>query len=277
MRHLQTPAVRAVLQQSFAILSMTTSALNLNSAQASAAKLVWSDEFTGPAGAAPNPTKWGYDLGAGGWGNSELESYTSTRENSSLDGRGRLVIQARMANNEFTSARLKTAGKFEIQLGRIEARIRVPFGQGIWPAFWMLGVDVNDPAVGWPKCGEIDIMEHIGREPARVYATVHGPGYSGAAGISGHYELPSGQRFSDDFHIFAVDWTQNSLTFSVDGRPYHNVVKSALPSGAKWAFDHPFFLLLNVAVGGQWPGLPDDTTRFPQQMLVDYVRIYRVN
>jgi beta-glucanase (GH16 family) len=277
MRHFQTLVARAIVQQSIAILTLATSALNLNSKLASDARLVWNDEFSGPAGAEPNPEKWSYDLGAGGWGNSELENYTSTRENSFLDGRGHLVISARRANGKFTSARLKTAGKFETQKGRVEARIRVPFGQGIWPAFWMLGVDVNDPAVGWPNCGEIDIMEHIGREPSRVYATVHGPGYAGANGISGHSELPSGQRFSDDFHVFAVDRTQDSLNFSVDGNQYQKVMKSALPPRAKWAFDYPFYLLLNVAVGGQWPGHPDDTTRFPQQMLVDYVRIYTVN
>lgn len=275
MRPMQPPSIKTV--GLVAILSLTPAAIDFSLAQASGSKLVWSDEFSGPAGAAPNSSKWGYDLGAGGWGNNELESYTSSRENSALDGRGHLVIYARMANDKFTSARLKTAGKFEIQLGRIESRIRVPFGQGIWPAFWMLGVDVNDPAVGWPTCGEIDIMENIGREPARVYGTVHGPGYSGAAGLSGHQELPTGQRFSDDFHVFAVDWTQDSITFSADGKPYHHVLKSDLPPGAKWVFDHPFFLLLNVAVGGQWPGLPDTTSTFPQQMLVDYVRVYKVN
>jgi beta-glucanase (GH16 family) len=264
------------VQRLGAMVVLTFALRSSGLAQVSRLQLVWSDEFSGVAGAAPDSSKWEYDVGSGKWGNQELESYTSERENSALDGKGNLVISARMAKGKFTSARLKTAGKFEIHLGRIEARIRVPFGQGIWPAFWMLGGDVDEPGVGWPKCGEIDIMENIGREAGRVYGTVHGPGYSGAAGISGHVELPAGRRFADDFHIFAVDWTEDSLSFSVDGKEYQRVVKSDIPAGAKWVFDHPFFVLLNVAVGGRWPGMPDATTRFPQELVVDYVRVYGV-
>jgi beta-glucanase (GH16 family) len=149
----------------------------------------------------------------------------------------------------------------------------VPSGQGIWPAFWMLGNDIG--AVSWPACGEIDIMENIGREPTTVHGTVHGPGYSGAAGIGAAYGLPDGAPFADDFHVFAIEWEPQAIRWYVDGALYHTLTPAALPAGARWAFDHPFFMLLNVAVGGNWPGNPDATTVFPQRMLVDYVRVYR--
>ncbi len=236
--------------------------------------LVWSDEFDGLAGTAPDPAKWIYDLGADGWGNQELENYTGGRENSYLDGAGRLVIEARQpAPGQYTSARLKTQSKFAIEYGRIEARMKLPAGQGIWPAFWMLGVDI--PEVGWPQCGEIDIMENIGRGPATVHATIHGPGYSGSNGIGQSYSLPDAQPFAGDYHVFAAEWSQNGIQFFVDGHLYHAVEPASLPQGAAWVFNHPFFLLLNVAVGGSWPGNPDATTSFPQKMLVDYVRVYQ--
>jgi beta-glucanase (GH16 family) len=236
--------------------------------------LVWSDEFEGPAGAAPDATHWTYDLGAGGWGNQELETYTAARDNSYLDGAGNLVIEVRQpAPGQYTSARLKTQTKFAIEYGRIEARIKLPAGQGIWPAFWMLGANIPD--VGWPRCGEIDIMENIGREPSTIHGTVHGPDYSGQHGIGQSYTLPDGQRFADDYHVFAIDWSPNAIQFSVDTNLYQTVTPAALPQGAAWAFDHSFFLLLNVATGGSWPGNPDATTQFPQKMLVDYVRVYK--
>ena len=236
--------------------------------------LVWSDEFNGPAGTAPDRNKWTYDLGADGWGNQELETYTSSRENSYLDGAGNLVIEARQAApGRYTSARLKTQAKFTMEYGRVEARIKLPAGQGIWPAFWMLGADV--PEAGWPKCGEIDIMENIGREPSMVHGTVHGPGYSGGGGIGRSYSLAAGQRFADDYHVFAIEWSENAVRFFVDRNLYQTVTPKSLPHGAAWVFRHPFFLLLNVAVGGSWPGNPDTTTSFPQKMLIDYVRVYR--
>jgi beta-glucanase (GH16 family) len=235
--------------------------------------LIWSDEFDGPAGAPPDSAKWAYDTGAGGWGNQELETYTDSRDNSRLDGNGHLVIEARAtAPGQYTSARLKTLGKYAVEYGRIEARLKLPAGQGIWPAFWMLGIDI--PQAGWPQCGEIDIMENIGREPSMVHGTVHGPGYSGANGIGQSYTLPDNARFADDYHIFSAEWSENGIQFFVDGQLYHTVRPSSLPQGTAWAFNHPFFLLLNVAVGGSWPGNPDATTVFPQQMLVDYVRVY---
>jgi beta-glucanase (GH16 family) len=263
-------------------------ALALSAADASAQTawtLAWSDEFNGPAGAPVDGTKWVLEVGNGsnGWGNHERQYYTNTTKNASTDGAGNLVITAYKetlgkkyrcwyGECQYTSARLKTQGKFEQAYGRFEARIRVPFGQGIWPAFWMLGNNIQ--TAGWPACGELDIMEHIGREPFNVYGTIHGPGYSGAAGIGAPYTL-TGARFTDDFHVFAVEWEPNQIRWYVDGQPYQTRTPADLPAGSAWVFDHPFFVLLNLAVGGNWPGDPDATTIFPQRMLVDYVRVYR--
>jgi serine/threonine-protein kinase len=244
----------------------------LPSAVAQDRQLIWSDEFNGAAGSPPDPAKWVYDLGGNGWGNHELEVYTDNRANSFLDGQGHLVIQALQPTpGKFTSARLKTQGKFAFEYGRAEARIRIPYGQGIWPAFWMLGADTRRK--GWPACGEIDIMENIGREPDTVHGTVHGPGYSGAHGIGKPFQIAAG-RFADDYHIYAVEWTPERIDFLVDGQSYHTVTPASLPAGTKWVYDHPFFLILNVAVGGAWPHNPDQTSVFPQTMLVDYVRVY---
>ena len=245
--------------------------------------LAWSDEFDGTAGSAPDPTRWVADTGGAGWGNQEREYYTAGAENAALDGSGHLVITARelpastsyrcwYGTCRYSSARLKTKGKLEQQLGRFEARIRIPRGQGIWPAFWMLGANIDE--VGWPRCGEIDIMENIGKEPRLVHGTLHGPGFSGAAGIGGSYSLATGD-FADDFHLFAVEWLPGEIRWLVDGREYRRTSITQLPTGATWVFDRPFFMLLNLAVGGNWPGDPDATTTFPQQMVVDYVRVYR--
>jgi beta-glucanase (GH16 family) len=243
--------------------------------------LSWSDEFDGPAGATVDATKWTFDVGGGGWGNKELESYTDRPKNAHLSGDGSLVIDVLRESHvgpdgiarDYTSARLKTQGLFSQAYGRFEARMKLPQGQGMWPAFWMLGADIA--SVGWPACGEVDIMENVGFEPAIAHGTIHGPGYSGARGIGAPFSLPAGQRLADDFHVFAVEWEQNVLRFSVDGQVYSTRTPASLPSGTRWVFDHPFFLLMNVAVGGEWPGFPDATTVFPQQMLVDYVRVYR--
>lgn len=255
----------------------------LVAANAQTRRIVWADEFSGPAETAPDATKWDYDLGAGfdgGWGNNEKQYYTSRTDNAYLDGEGHLVIKASRENftgndgitRQYTSARLVTRGKFEVVYGRVEARLKVAFGQGIWPAFWMLGNDLS--TVGWPQCGEIDIMENIGREPAIVHGTLHGPGYSGATPLTGFVTLPEGKRFTDDFHIFAVEWEPRAIRFYLDNQLYQTYTSDNLPAGAKWVFDHPFYLILNVAVGGNWPGEPDGTTIFPQTMLVDYVRVY---
>ncbi len=235
--------------------------------------LIWSDEFNGAQGTQPDPARWTYDLGATGWGNHELENYTNLAENASMDGQGHLVIKAiQTGARAYTSARLLSKGRFEVQYGRVEGRIQIPFGQGIWPAFWMLGNDIDK--IGWPQSGEVDIMENIGKEPGTVHGTVHGPGYSGGNGKGAPFTLRPG-RFADDFHVYAVEWTPASMEFFVDNERYFVLVPGNLPADAKWVFDHPFFLLLNLAVGGDWPGNPDATTTFPQQMLVDWVRVYQ--
>jgi beta-glucanase (GH16 family) len=246
------------------------------SAQAAQWALVWSDEFTDPQ---LDSSKWVYDIGGGKWGNQELEYYTDLPQNVSIQD-GKLAITARQEKHtdtnkiiwNFTSGRIKTLSKFTQTYGRFEARIKVPFGQGIWPAFWMLGEDIAK--VDWPNCGEIDVMENIGKEPAIVHGTIHGPGYSGAGGIGNLYALAQGQRFADDFHVFAVEWEPHAIRFYVDNNLYVTRTPRELPPGKKWVYDHPFFLLINLAVGGDWPGNPDASTVFPQTMLVDYVRVY---
>lgn len=233
----------------------------------------WADEFDGPANTLPDPSKWTYDLGNNnGWGNRELETYTNSLQNVHLDGAGRLVIHVDRSGSTYTSARIKTQGLISARYGRIEARIRLPFGQGIWPAFWMLGKNINK--VGWPRCGEIDIMENIGREPRTVHGTIHGPGYSGGEGIGRPKHID--KDFADDFHVYAVDWDPHIIRWYVDGDLYSELTPDDL-RGNKWVFDHDFFILLNVAVGGYWPGNPDTTTEFPQTMLVDYVRVYQLD
>ncbi len=242
--------------------------------------LVWSDEFDGSNGSPVDSSKWSFDIGGNGWGNNELETYTSRTTNADLEG-GNLVIKTLKETftgsdgitRNYTSARLLTRNKFTQAYGRFEARLKVPYGQGLWPAFWMLGDNID--TAHWPNCGEIDIMENIGKEPSIVHGTFHGPGYSGAGGITAAYTLPSGQKFSDDFHTFAVEWEPNVMRFYVDGLLYKTRTPADLPAGTAWVFDHPFFILLNVAVGGGFPGNPDASTVFPQRMMVDYVRVYQ--
>lgn len=239
--------------------------------------LVWSDEFNGTS---LNTSNWTSEVNGSGMGNNELEYYTNG-QNLSFEN-GALVITARQENPAnyqcwygtctYTSGRINTQGKREFTYGRFEARIRVPYGQGIWPAFWMLGNNIG--SVGWPNCGEIDIMENIGREPNIVHGTVHGPGYSGANGIGGPYTLPSG-NFSDAYHVFAVEWESNVMRWYVDGNLYFTLNRSTVESRGQWVFDHPNFIILNLAVGGAWPGNPDGTTVFPQRMYIDYVRVYQ--
>jgi len=280
MLRLRQPAILLVLSPLWACAD-TPATQPSPSPAPGAWSLTWSDEFDGPSGTTVDRTKWTLDLGGGGWGNQELESYTDRSSNASLDGAGNLAIVASrerftgtdgVARN-YTSARLKTQGLFAQTYGRFEARLKVPHGHGIWPAFWMLGSDID--GVGWPVCGEIDVMENIGREPLAVHGTLHGPGYSGGSGIGASYSLPSGQRFADDFHVFAVEWESNAIRWYVDGALYQTRTPADLPGGTRWVFDHPFFIILNVAVGGSWPGSPDASTVFPQRMLVDYVRVYR--
>jgi beta-glucanase (GH16 family) len=247
----------------------------------SASTPVWQDEFNQTPGSGPDPSKWVHDLGDNGWGNKELQTYTDSRENSfvandpdATDGRVLVLRAVRTATGGYTSARLKTHGKFSIGQGRIEARLKLPRGQGIWPAFWMLGAHIEQ--VPWPDCGEIDIMEMIGHQPGTLYGTLHGPGYSGRHGISKSTVLPGGATFNDAYHVFAVDWKPGRIDWLLDGKIFHTLTPADLPAGAKWVFDDiDCFVLLNLAVGGLWPGYPDETTKFPQEYRIDYVRVYR--
>ncbi len=231
-------------------------------------ELVWSDEFDGET---INPENWTYDLGASGWGNNELQNYTDREENARIED-GILIIEAREEEykaSDYTSARLKTQTLQSWAYGRVEARMKLPTGQGVWSAFWMLGEDIT--SVGWPRCGEIDIMENIG-DPKTVYGTVHGPGYSGGDGVGSSY-YSSDASFTDEFHTYAIEWQPDSISWYVDDMLF-NTVTDADVNGA-WVYDHDFFIIFNLAIGGLWPGYPDETTVFPQQLLVDYVRVYR--
>ncbi|QFU90812.1 glycoside hydrolase family 16 protein [Amycolatopsis sp. YIM 10] len=241
------------------------------------AAVTFADEFNLPAGTPVDGSKWQLETGDN-VNNHERQYYTNSTSNAVHDGQGNLVITARRENPanyqcwygrcEYTSARLNTAGKFTQAYGRFEARIKMSHGQGMWPAFWMLGNNMG--SVGWPEAGEIDIMENVGFEPSTVHGTLHGPGYSGAGGIGAGYSI--GGRFTDAFHTFAVDWAPNRITWSVDGNVYQTRTPADL-NGNRWVFDHPFFMILNLAVGGYWPGDPNSSTPFPNQLLVDYVRV----
>ncbi len=249
----------------------------------------WSDEFDGRAGAPPDPGTWAYDVGNnGGWGNHEVEVYCAAgsalppcdpaHPNAFEDGRGNLVIRAiHTPSGGWTSARLKTIGLREFQYGRIEARMKLPVGAGLWSAFWMLGADIA--SVGWPQSGSIDVVENVANDlgPNTVRATIHGPGYSGPTGMWQDYTLPAGGRVDDArYHVYGILWSPQMLQYYVDdpGNVVFIRTASDVPAG-RWAFDHSFFLLLSLAVGGQWPGPPDATTPNPSEMLVDYVRFYQ--
>lgn len=246
-------------------------------------RLTWADEFNGRLNAAPDSSKWDYEIGGSGWGNHELQYHTNRRANAYLDGKGHLIIKAiketytgaNGVRRDYTSARLVTKGKFVQTYGKVVARIKLPYGQGIWPAFWMLGNNIEEKDVGWPRCGEIDIMENIGKEPSIIHGSLHGPGYSGTKPLTGFYTLPNRKRFADDFHTFAIEWEANAIRFYVDNKLYQTKTPGDVPAGSRWVFDHPFFIILNIAVGGDFPGNVDDTTHFPQTMLVDYVRVYK--
>ncbi|MEU4154336.1 lectin [Streptomyces sp. NPDC026659] len=247
-----------------------------SAAPTAAAVTTFSDTFDGPAGSAVNSSKWTQETGDN-VNNHERQYYTSGTNNAALDGQGHLVITAKRENPagyqcwygtcQYTSARLNTSGKFNAQYGHVEARMKIPRGQGMWPAFWMLGTPVN-----WPDSGEIDVMENVGFEPSTVHGTIHGPGYSGSGGIGAGYSLPNGQAFADAFHTFAVDWAPDSITWSVDGTVYQRRTPADL-GGRTWVFNKPFFLILNLAVGGYWPGDPDGSTQFPAQLVVDSVSV----
>ncbi|TAE47550.1 MAG: glycoside hydrolase family 16 protein [Bacteroidetes bacterium] len=240
-------------------------------------ELVWEDNFDGPAGESPDPAKWTYDVGIGpgndGWGNNELEYYTSRPQNISLDGAGNLAITARresFGGRSFTSARINTKDIFEQAYGRFEARIKMPWGPGIWPAFWMLGANIDE--VAWPQCGEIDIMEYRGQEPNLIHGSLHGPGYSGGAAVTKSFGFTN-NRFDVDFHIFAVEWGDGYIDYYVDDTLYQRLRPEDV--NGEWVYDNPFYIILNVAVGGNYVGFPTSQTPFPQTMQVDYVKVYK--
>ena len=233
-------------------------------------ELVWSDDFNGTAGTAPDNTKWAFDIGGGGWGNNELQTYTNNANNIKLDGNGKLEITAISNAAGFTSARIKTKGKFSQAYGRFEARIKTPTGPGIWPAFWMLGANIDTKP--WPQCGEIDIMEQRGQQPSITYGTLHGPGYSGGNSIGKAYGLTNG-RFDMDYHIYAVEWGEGYIDFFVDNYLFQRLTPDDVTG--EWVYNQPFYLLLNVAVGGNFVGFPTTGTPFPQSMYVDYVKVYK--
>jgi beta-glucanase (GH16 family) len=260
-----------------AVLTPTTPA-----AAAPAWNLVWQDDFNGEADTPPDPAYWTAQVGGDGWGNNELQYYTDSTGNAAQNGQGQLVITARKEEPagstcwygpcQYSSARLTTKDKYAPQYGKIESRMKLPAGQGMWPAFWMMGSDFD--STSWPNCGEIDIMENVGNEPDTVYGTIHGPGYSDANGPSGSTRNPDGTPLSDAFHTYSIEWLPDSITWSIDNTPYFTATPSSIPADKRWVFDHSFFMILNLAVGGAWPGSPDASTGFPQQLTVDYVRVY---
>ena len=234
-------------------------------------RLVLEQEFE--TDGAPDPAVWDFDIGTGqnGWGNQELQYYTDRTENVKVDN-GVLLITAREESFEgsaYTSARLVTKDLFEQQYGRFEARIRLPWGKGIWPAFWMLGADIDENP--WPGAGEIDIMEYRGQDPSVLIGSVHGPGYSAGEAISKEYVLQN-DRFDTGFHIFGIEWGPRYVNFYVDDVLYNQITPEDVPG--EWVFDKPFYILMNLAVGGNFVGSPNAETEFPQTMLVDYVRVY---
>jgi beta-glucanase (GH16 family) len=244
-----------------------------------ATRLVFGDEFNSAAGTKPDAAKWKPETGPGV--NNELQYYTNNL-NAATDGAGNLVMEARKEVTpgsacpggpcQYTSSRLNTSTSFSFTYGHAEARIKVSGTQGLWPAFWLLGA--NFPTAGWPYCGEIDIMEHVGKVPNSVYSTLHAPAYNGGGGYGSPYTI-SGD-FAAAFHTYAADWDQTHMTFYVDGTAFFTVDKANLEATrGPWVYDHPFFIILNNAVGGDWPGPPDATSVFPQKMLVDYVRVYQ--
>jgi beta-glucanase (GH16 family) len=268
-RHRHLLLAAALAASTIVPLGLTASA-----APAAPAAATFTDDFDGPPGAAADSGKWQYETGDN-VNNHELEWYTAGNANGALDGQGHLVITAKRegGNNcwygpcQYTSARLNTSGKFTAQYGHVETRMQIPRGQGMWPAFWLLGTNIG--SAGWPNCGEIDVMENVGKEPNTVHGTIHGPGYSGSGGIGAGY---SGPVFADGFHTYAVDWSPNKIVWSVDGHAYQTRTPADL-GGKSWAFNHGFFVILNLAVGGYWPGDPNGSTPFPAKLVVDYVHV----
>ncbi|MFK7928654.1 MAG: family 16 glycosylhydrolase [Myxococcota bacterium] len=240
-------------------------------------KLVWQDNFEGAAGSAINADTWSFDVGIGpgedGWGNQQLEYNTDGTNIVSLNGDGQLRIVARkeaFEGQDWTSGRIKTKDKIDFTYGAIEAGIKLPEGKGLWPAFWMLGANIDE--VGWPTCGEIDIMEFRGNEPDTILGTIHGPGYSGGGAVGG--KITSDEKWSDNYHIYRIEWDVQHIAWYVDGELYYTAHAGKTPAQTPWVFNHDFFLILNLAVGGQFLDNPDASTPVENEMLVDFVRVF---
>ena len=247
-------------------------------------KLLWSEEFNQEAGTAPNPEIWGRDIGDGssygisGWGNNELQVYTEN--NAFTNGLGHLELEAKQINDrsagdayygpvQWTSARLVTKNKLHIKYGRIVIRAKVPAGVGLWPAFWMLGDSMDQE--GWPLAGEIDIMEWVGKKPLEALGTLHGPGYFGDHGCGGQTELD--QALSDDWHEFSINWKPNEISWFVDDRKYFTATPESVAPN-QWVYEHPFYILLNLAVGGNLGGPLAADLPASNKLHVDYIRVY---
>jgi beta-glucanase (GH16 family) len=243
-------------------------------------KLVWNDEFNGNS---LDMSKWTFDVGGNGWGNNELQYYTNGSNIKVLGGK--LIIEARkmpFGGNEYTSARISTHGKASWTYGKIEARIKLPYGQGIWPAFWMLGENID--SAGFPNCGEIDIMEMggstYGLENATIWGSLHRPNLSATDSDEiksemAFYKNAHGNWFNDDYHVFGIQWSSGQIQFYVDNHLYKKIRIPVSGKDGYSAFRKPFFIIVNLAVGGDWPGSPDATTDWPKQMEVDWVRVYQ--
>jgi beta-glucanase (GH16 family) len=244
-------------------------------------RLIWSDNFDGPAGASPNSKKWSFDTGGGGWGNDELESYTSRPANAELDGQGHLMITARAEKytgadgitRDYTSARLQTLNTFQFKYGLMEARIQVPAGQGLVAQFWALGSEAYESSAAWPGSGEIDNMEVRGSQPHIVEGTVHGPWSWAPHGVSASMSSPT--SLASGFDIYGMEWSPDRIRFMLNGSVYKTITPIDLPAGAAWPFKHPYFLLMDLAIGGEWAGSPSPATPFPAKMIVDCVRVWQ--
>jgi beta-glucanase (GH16 family) len=239
--------------------------------------LVWSDEFNSAAGTLPDGAKWEPQTGDG-WGNgAEWQTYTDKAKNASADGAGNLAITALkepgVGAHGYTSARLETRGLYSFTYGRLEARMKIPAGMGLWPAFWAMGDDVT--TVGWPNAGEIDVMEALGHEPNTAYAHIHGPVGTTQTEYQWGKAVTAPTSLADGFHTYGVIWSPGQIQWTLDGTVYATVKSTDLQSGQRWVYDHPFHILLDLAVGGAWPGYPDASTPFPAKLLVDYVRVYQ--
>jgi beta-glucanase (GH16 family) len=243
--------------------------------------MIWADEFNGAANSSPSSANWSMDTGGHGWGNNELQSFTSRTQNVATNGAGQLSVTARKERytgsdkytREYTSGRLQTKGKFSMTYGRLEARVRVPAGKGLWSCVWAMGDDIW--TAGWPTAGEMDILEVLGDNPSTGYGSLHGPIGTTQSSWGKSTPFTMAGSLADSYHDFGIIWTADSVEWTVDGMAYARVDRSSLPAGARWVFDHGFHPILSLAVGGNWPGSPDASTQFPATMSVDWIRAYK--